>query len=121
MERRIFIDREDCKIIEEEERNIFIKGVLEEIGVPLEEVWPEIILSLENKIKLRNLLSKLDIEVIEEDRGYKIYCDNSLLAEWCKPRFILRKDPAARVPSKKLYYEMVIKTWSVYEDQQNKE
>jgi hypothetical protein len=116
-QRSIFLDREDYKKIEEEERDIFIKGVLEAIGIPLKDVWPDISLTVEQKIKLRDLLNKLEVEIIDDaDRGYKIYHDNELLAEWFKPKFILREDKKARTLSKRLFYEMVIKTWSVFEE-----
>lgn len=120
MQRSIFLDREDTRVIEEEERNIFIKGILESVGVPLEDIWPDISLTVEQKIKLRALLSKLDVEIIEDgDRGYQIYHQNTKLGEWFKPKFILRKDIGARTFSKKLYYEMVINTWSIFDQQEN--
>jgi hypothetical protein len=121
MERSVYLNREDAKNIEDEERNIFIRGVLEEVGVPLEDVWPDISLTVEQKVQLRGLLAKLEIEIIEDgDRGTQIYHQNTKLGEWFKPRFILREDKGARTLSKKLYYEMVIKTWSVF-DQQDQE
>ena len=114
----IYIDREDAKSTEEEERNTFIRGVLQNIGVPLEDVWPNIQLSIDNKVKLRDLLLKLEVEIInDKDRGYKIYHQDSLLAEWFKPRFILREDKRARTLAKKLFYEMVIKTYSVFDQE----
>jgi hypothetical protein len=120
IERSVYLDREDCKLIEEEERNLFVRGILEAMGVPLEEAWPDISLSVEQKIKLRGLLGKLEMEIIDDgDRGYTIYHQNTKLAEWFKPRFILREDKGARILNKKLYYEMVIKTWSVFDQQEN--
>ena len=119
MERSIYLDKEDAVTIEEEERNLFLRSILEEVGVPLEDVWPEIELTLEQKLKLRDLLSKLDLEIVEDgDRGYEIYHEDNILAIWYKPRFILRKDFGARTFAKKLYYEMVIKTWSVFETEE---
>lgn len=120
IERSVYLDREDCKLIEDEERNLFVRGILESMGVPLEEVWPDISLTVEQKIKLRSLLGKLEMEIIDDgDRGCKIYHQNTKLAEWFKPRFILREDQGARTLSKKLYYEMVIKTWSIFDQQEN--
>jgi hypothetical protein len=73
MNRSIYLDKEDAKEVEEEERNLFLKGILEQVNVPLEDVWPDILLTVEQKIKLRILLSKLDLEIIEDgDRGYYI-------------------------------------------------
>jgi hypothetical protein len=120
MERSVYLNREDAKNIEDEERNIFVKGVLEEVGVPLKDVWPDISLTVEQKVQLRGLLAKLEIEIIEDgDRGTKIYHQNTKLGEWFKPRFILREDKGARTLNKKLYYEMVIKTWSVFDQEES--
>jgi hypothetical protein len=120
MYRSIYLDREDAKAVEEEECNLFLRGVLEEIGVPLEDVWPDILLTVGQKIKLRDLLAKLDIEIISNgDRGYEIYNGDILLAKWHKPKFILRDDKKARSQSKRLYYEMVINTFSVFEKEEN--
>ena len=120
----IYIDREDCNSVEAETRNLFIRGILEELGVPeeaLTEVWPELELTVKDKLKLRTLLSKLDIEIVDDgDRGLKVYTDDTLLAEWFKPKFILREDKGARTLAGKLYYEMVVRTWSVF-DQENDE
>lgn len=120
MQVSIYIDREDHKSIEEEERNLFLRGVLEEVGVPVDDIWPELELTVEQKVEMRDLLTKLDIDIIaDNDRGYKIYHEDSLLAEWFKPRFILREDKGAKVFSSKLYYEMVIKTWSIFEQEES--
>jgi hypothetical protein len=119
IQKSIYIDRSDAKEIEEEERNLFIRSILEQLGVPLDQIWPDISLTIENKIKLRQLLSKLEIEIIDTgDRGCTIYNNDTKLGEWFKPKFILREDKKARTLSKKLYYEMVIKTWSVFDQQE---
>jgi hypothetical protein len=118
MNRSIYLDKEDAKEVEEEERNLFLKGILEQVNVPLEDVWPDILLTVEQKIKLRILLSKLDLEIIEDgDRGYEIYHEDTILAKWSKPRFLERIDFKARNQKKKLFYEMVINTWSVFDEE----
>jgi hypothetical protein len=119
--RSVYIDREDCKLIEDEERNLFVRGILKEIGVPVEDIWIDISLTVDQKIKLRQLLGKLEIEIIDDgDRGYQIYHQDTKLAEWFKPKFILREDKGARTLNKKLYFEMVISTWSAYDQKENK-
>ena len=116
MYRSVYLDREDAKAVEEEERNIFVKGVLEEVGVPLEDVWPDILLTVEEKIKLRNLLEKLNIEIIYDgDRGLEIYNNDTKLGIWNKPKFILREDKKARNPNKRYFFEMITNTWSVFD------
>lgn len=116
MNRSIYLDRDDAKVVEEEERNLFIKSVLEEVGVPLDDVWPDISITVEQKIKLRSLLEKLEIEIIDDgDRGCEIYHNNTKLGQWNKPKFILREDNKARNVHKRYFFEMVINTWSVFE------
>jgi hypothetical protein len=120
MNRSVYLDRGDEKIVEEEERNLFLKGVLEQVGVPLDDVWPDISLTVEEKIKLRDLLGKLEIEIVDNgDRGYEVYYQDTKLAQWFKPKFIMRKDIKARTLTKKLYYEMIINTWSVFDQEEN--
>jgi hypothetical protein len=115
-ETSIYINREDATKVEAEERDIYIKSILEGMGVPLDDVWPDTHLTVEQKIKLRELLSKLDLEIVEDgDRGYRVYSEGDLLAEWFKPRFVLRKDESARSNRNKLFYEMIVKTNDVFE------
>jgi len=119
MEWSVFIDREDWKKIEHEEMNLFVRGYLEEMGVPLDEVWPDIELTTEGKLQLRELLAKLDIEILDDDdRGTQIWTKDIKLAQWFKPRYIMREDKGARNPAKRFYYEMVIKTWTMQEEQE---
>ena len=80
----IYIDREDFSKVEEEERDSFIKGVLTQIGIPLEKVWPEERLeNVEQKIEFRKLMASFDVDILDDgDRGVKIYVDNGVIAEW---------------------------------------
>jgi len=119
VKRSIYIDREDCRAIEDEERDTFLRGILDQLGVPLDDVWPDVSLTVDQKVKLRTLLSKLELEIVQDgDRGYTIYHQDTKLAEWFKPRVLLREDKKARSFGKKLYYEMVIETWSMYDQQE---
>lgn len=119
MYRSVYLDREDAKAIEEEERNLFLRGVLEQIGVPLDDIWPDILLTVEQKRNLRVLLDKLEVEIVDNgDRGYEIYHQDTLLAKWYKPKFILREDKKPRNRNKRLYFEMVIRTESVFDTEE---
>ncbi|MCK9567824.1 hypothetical protein M0R72_02590 [Candidatus Pacearchaeota archaeon] len=116
MYRSVYLDREDAKSVEEEERNLFLKGVLEQVGVPLDDVWPDILLTVKQKCLLRDLLGKLEIEIIDDgDRAFTIYHNDTQLGKWNKPKFILREDNKARTLSKRHFFEMVINTWSVFD------
>jgi hypothetical protein len=119
--RSIYLDREDAKTVEEEERNLFIRSILEQLGVPLDDIWPNVNLTLDDKITLRSLLSKLEIEILDNNnRGCKIYYKDMLIAEWFKPNFILKKDLSARTLKKQLYYEMIAETYNAISES-NKE
>ena len=104
--------------IEDEEKSRFIKGILDSMSVPLEGLWEDDIeLSVENKIKLRNIFSSYNIKIIESPDGeVEIYVDNDLIAEWKKPRYVLKRDIVARDPDKKLYLEMHISYNSVFDE-----
>jgi hypothetical protein len=56
------------------------------------------------------------VDILDDgDRGVKIYVDNDVIAEWKKPKYILRTNPKARRPVDRLFYEMIISFWSMFE------
>lgn len=109
---------EDTRKIEEEEKSRFIKGIIDSIGIPLEGIWDDDIeLSIEKRIKLREIFSKYNVKVINYPDGVlEIYVDNDLIAEWKKCEYVLKRDIAAIDPTKKLYLEMKINYWSIFEN-----
>lgn len=109
---------ENTKQVEEEEKSRFVKSVLEEIGIPLENIWDDDdSLSVQGKIKLRSTLSSFGVNVIDDlDGGLKIYVDKEVVAEWSKPTYKLRRDHGEIDRSKQLYLEMNIKNWTIFED-----
>jgi hypothetical protein len=118
----IYINREDVAKAEEEERNNFIRSTIEAVGIDLDDIWPvDDLLEPKTKIALWEILSKYEIDIIHDgERGYKIYYDNKVIAEWFKPNFILREDNKAKKLSKRFFYEMQIKYFSEFE-QENKD
>ncbi len=120
MEYSIYVDIEDLSRTEEEEYNNFIRGVLENIGLDIEDIWPEnLIFTPDDKIKISRFLEKFEIDIIHDgDRGYKIYFENKIIGEWYKPKVILRKDSRAKKLSKALYYELQLKCSSVFEKEE---
>lgn len=117
MQATIYINREDAKTVEEEERDKFIKATLEELGLPLQEIWPEEKLTIEQKQKFRNILQKYDVSIIfAADKSVDIYVGKDCIAKWYKPHFKLRTDHSQIDPSKKLYLEMEINYYSVFEE-----
>ena len=117
MEASIYIDLEDVHTVEAEERNAFVRGILEEVGLPLDDIWPEAELTVEQKIELRRLLSKFDVMILDDgDRGLEIYVGDDLIATWHKPRYILHIDRSQRDPSKKIFYELILNFESLFDE-----
>lgn len=112
----IFVDREDVKTVEEEERNGFIKDTLKQIGLDIDDIWPEILLSLEEKIKLRDYLNKFDILILDTKDTFEIYVGKELVAKWYRPLFALKTDLSEINPSKKIFVEMTIMHESIFEN-----
>lgn len=124
MEYSIFLDREDANSVEEEEKNSFVKDVLTELGIELDEAWPDPELTVEQKIKLRELLKKFNIIVLEDqEKNVSIYLENDVIAEWERPQFILHRDLKQIDPRKKIYLEMKVNARSIFEeyDEENSE
>ena len=109
---------ENTKQVEEEEKARFVKSVLEEVGIPLVNVWDDAdSLTIENKIKLRNVLSSFGVNIIDDlDGGLQVYIDREMVAEWKKPTYKLCRDHNQIDRKKQLYLEMTTKSWSVFEN-----
>lgn len=120
VERSILVDIDSLKSVEEEEMNKFVKSILLSMDLPnLEEIWPDICLkSAKEKLKLRSVLSKYEIDVISDgDRGVKVFLKDELIAEWFKPNVILKKELQATKKLKdQYYYELKIKSSSIFEE-----
>jgi hypothetical protein len=119
MEATILLNsNENTRQVEHEERENFIRSVLGEMGLPLEDVYEDDgSLSLDGKVRLRSLLGQYGVQVIDNRDGeVKIYADRELVAIWNKPKYSLRKDLLELDPTKKLFLEMRINSWSVFEE-----
>lgn len=123
MVRTILVNRGEERLAEQEAQYQFSREVLESIGLPLEDCFPESYelsdFTLNHKVKLREVLSKFGIIVLDDrDGGIKIYHedDNKLIAEWKKVKFELREDLSAIDPRKKLYVAMHVNCWSVFDE-----
>lgn len=123
MQETLYLNREDAKSVEEEERDLFVKAILAELDLPgLDEIWAdEHLESVEKKIELKRLLAKYNIEILEQDRSVEIYVERELIAIWRKPRFRLLTDMKQISPSKKLFYEMTIDCESIFDEQEEEE
>lgn len=107
---------ENTRQVEEEEKTRFVRQILETLGLPIDEIWDESgVLSIENKIKLRSILSTYNIQVIDDSDGeLQIYCDGEVIGKWGKCEYKLKRDYQQKDPAKKLYLEMITDTWSIF-------
>lgn len=111
---------ENTKQIEEEEKSKFLKNLLEQMGVPVEEFWTGgDTLSSDQRIKLRSILSTYGIQVIDDLDGHlQVYVQQELMGEWFKSTYKLKKDLRQIDPKKRLYIEMEISYWTIFEEKQ---
>lgn len=109
---------ENLKQVEEEEKNRFLRCLLEQMGVPILEIWnSDEPLSLNQKIKLLSILSTYNIQIIDDlDGNLQIYVDTERVAEWHKCTFKLKRDLSKIDQKKQLYLEMSIDCWSLFEE-----
>ena len=107
---------ENTKRVEEEEKNRFLKSLLDQMDINTDDIWNGEILSIEQRIKLRGILATYGIQIIDDlDGTLQIYVDNEKVAEWIKPTYKLKKDLRQIDPRKQLYLEMLIEYWSLFE------
>jgi hypothetical protein len=106
--------------IAEQERARFVKTIIECLELPIEYNLDKYA-DIEEKVKLRQSLNKYRIFLIEDyDGGLQIFHENDLIAQWNKCRFKLKEDVASRDPKHKLYMEMAISCWSMFEEPNGK-
>lgn len=122
----VLSDREDIKAVQEEEKMIFIFTVLsqslnEEI---LSEVLPDdgFELTVQQKIKLRQICSKFNIKIVDDfDGGVDIFVQGQLIARWFKPWVVLRVDPKEPDRNKRFHAEIQMKWWLISEENNGQE
>lgn len=118
----ILIDRDNFRSAEQQKQHEFVCHVLSQMGIPEDQLIDCLSedvkdFSVEQKIKLRALLNKFNVNVIDDrDGGIKIYLDREIVAEWKKSYFFLKEDPDEIDPSKKIYAEMHMDFWIFQED-----
>lgn len=109
---------ENLNQVEEEEKNRFLYDILDQMGVPITEFWsPGETLNVNQKIKLRNTLTAFDVHILDDREGrLEVYVENELIGTWDKCNYKLKKDMSALDPRKRLYFEMEVNCWSIFED-----
>lgn len=110
---------EKTKEIEQQEQDRFIKSILEALEVPI-EFDPDIPQTIEQKRKFRQELRDFKLQIINDiDGGVKIFVGDDLIAEWYKSSYKLKQDLSQVNPNDKLYLEMQVNFWSMFEDEEN--
>lgn len=112
----ILLDKnEDTKEVEAQEQARFVKTILEALEVQID--WdPDEPLSVESKLKLRRSLATFNINVVGNiDGGLKVYVNNDMIGEWYKCSYKFKKDSSQVDPNKKLYLEMSVNFWTIFE------
>lgn len=120
---------ENTQQVEAEEKARFLRGILEQIfeNSPvveqIQEIWDvDGPLPASQKVKLRNILTTYNVQVIDDLDGHlKVYFENNLIAEWLKCIYKLRKDPKVIDPRKRIFLEMCIECWSVFDSQETEQ
>jgi hypothetical protein len=112
---------DNTRIIEEEEKSRFLRSIIDEAGVPQEqlEFWSaDQPLTVEQCLKLKGLFSTYSIQVVDDRAGeMQIYMDQKLVAEWYKPTYKLKKDLSQLDRRKRIYLEMTVSCWSLFDEE----
>jgi hypothetical protein len=120
MQTTILLDtNENTRKVEHEEQAHFVRSILTGFNVPIDDIWTDETLDVADMMKLRKMLSVYKIEIVDDlDGGVKIFCEQSLIAEFKKPHYVLKKDPGQVDPRKRLYLEMTTNTWSILDQEE---
>lgn len=111
---------ENTKQVEDEEKIRFLRNLLEQMSVPINDFWTsDSPLSVDQKIKLRGILATYSIQVIDDLDGHmQVYVEGELVGEWHKCLYKLKRDLRQLDPRKQLYLEMEVDCWTLFEEQE---
>lgn len=109
---------ENTHKIEEEEKSRFIRSILEGMGIPLDNIYDDNgHLTIQNKIRLREILHNYQVKIIDNLKdGLAIYVENEKVAEWFQCQYKLKEDISEIDPARRLFLEMKISSWSIFEE-----
>jgi hypothetical protein len=118
----ILADRDDFRKVTNTIKYTWWRDVLIQTGMELDNCFPASDnpedQTIEQKQLLRKILNENNILIIDEfDLGLKIYIEEELIAEWKKPTYTLKTDLAQLNPKKKLYIEIMIEYYSVFDQE----
>ena len=120
---------ENTRQIEEEEKQRFLRTLLDQMQIPINDVWAtDAPLSVDQTIKLRAILNTYRVQVIDDLDGHmRVFFiddasgDYELVGEWHKCTYKLKRDLKQRDPRKQLYLEMEVNCWTLFEEQETPE
>lgn len=114
---------ENTKQVEDEEKIRFLRNLLEQMSVPINDFWTsDSPLSVDQKIKLRGILATYSIQVIDDLDGHmQVYVEGELVGEWHKCLYKLKRDLRQLDPRKQLYLEMEVDCWTLFEEQEQEQ
>jgi len=114
---------ENTRKVEDEEKTRFLRNILEQMGLPIQEIWPnDGALSIDQRIKLRGILATYNVQVIDDLDGHmQVYVEGEKVAEWFKSTYKLKRDLRQLDPRKQLYLEMEVSCWSLFEEAEEQE
>lgn len=120
---------EDTRQVEDEEKARFLRLILEQcfentdVATQIQTIWSsDGPLPASQKVKLRGILATYGIQVIDDFDGHmQIYLENELIAEWFKCTYKLKRDLRVIDPRKRIYLEMEVNCWSVFDDKEEPE
>lgn len=109
---------ENTRQIEEEEKSRFLRSLLEQMGVPIQEFWTnDSPLTIPQRMQLRQILATYNIQIVDDLDGHmQVYVDNELVGEWNKCTYKLKRDLRELDPRKQLYLEMSVDYNSIFDD-----
>lgn len=109
---------ENTKQVEEEEKTRFLRNLLDQMGVPIQEFWTnDSPLNIPQRMQLRQILATYNIQIVDDLDGHmQVYVDNELIGEWQKCTYKLKRDLRQIDPRKQLYLEMNVEYSSVFDD-----
>lgn len=119
MKATILLDKnENLQKVEDEEKTRYLRGILEQMGLPIQEFWTnDGPLSIDQRMKLRGVLGTFGVQVIDDLDGHmQIYVEGEKVAEWFKSTYKMKTDLRERDPRKRLYLEMEVNCWSLFEE-----
>ena len=130
MQGTILLNHSDnTRQVEDEEKSRFLRGLLEQmfentaIVEKIREIWSsEDPPTIEQKVKIRQLMDSYGIQVIDDlDGNMKIFVDGELVGHWFKCKYKLKRDLSQIDRKKQLYLEMEVNCWSVFESTDTQE